>query len=168
MPKQDVVNPEWLTRHHVTIPRATGFFESETAWVKTDHTGAIIEAGEKDQSALAYLIAREILDHYHAQYAMMFQDMHQCFFRKYGYAALSTYTLEFFSSFSVDQLDEVYERVCNDIGKKQVRAILFVTVTPVSTVGIVAKLNAHHREYRTAFDHLAQAIDRHTPKKSLR
>jgi hypothetical protein len=54
----DFVPMGWVDQHGIRIPRADGLFESPRAWVRITH-GVITNAGLKNQSILAVMIAAE-------------------------------------------------------------------------------------------------------------
>lgn len=79
---EDVVTQAWLSRHAIAIPRAAGYYESSTAWVKVDNAGRISHAGLRDQTILSALISREKLTEDAQYYGFTYLDWRNAYFAR--------------------------------------------------------------------------------------
>jgi hypothetical protein len=77
----DFVPAGWVERHHISIPRSDGFFESDEAWVRITK-GTITIAGLKNQSILSLLIAAEKLSPEAERDAKLYMDWRAAFFAR--------------------------------------------------------------------------------------
>jgi hypothetical protein len=154
----DIVTPEWLERHAIAIPRASGVFQSPTGWVRVDSHGTIVAAGESDERVIAWLVARGILDNADIDYAIAYvtcRDAHRSYRKERGYkSCLHIDVLGSSSSLSCEQTAEVYSLMCRELGQKYCRIIEYAW----DTVRTPETPPNYEPPYRKAFSALAHAF----------
>jgi hypothetical protein len=162
----DIVTQEWLDRHGTTVvwekigeTYHRRVLNMGTADITIDPTtGRINSAKEADQSLLAWMVTRGILDETHSYYAMVFQDLRRYFRRCVDYRANTIYALEFFGGSNSGILETLYVRVCRIITPRQEQ--LIHRATEVKSTSLSRKMAWEDRgHYHSAFDALISAID---------
>jgi hypothetical protein len=153
----DVVNNQWLTRHGIRIPRASGVFQSKSAWVKTNTTGDIVAAGEKDQTVLAWLVEKQILNSGDVDYGIAYvtcRSAERAYRKERGYK--SSLDLPFLSGgtgLSCEQAAQVFCLMRRYIGQRNCSIIEYCCDH------IRTSDDVKNQPYRKAFTALAKAFD---------
>lgn len=163
----DVVTEQWLAKQDIVIPRASGLFESDSAWVKVDSNGVIVAASEKDKSLIAFFIARQMLKPCHAEYGFCFQEMRHAFLSRVTYKSNAVFLAQLFGR-SVSQTDaeSMYLTICTALGRPRVRLIQSVMenrATPSNT----HLTRTEAAQCRAAFDHLIDAVENERAKQRV-
>lgn len=156
--ENDVVTPEWLLRHGVVIPRASGVFQSDTAWIKVDGRGVIVAAGERDQTVLAWLVDQGTLSSADVDYGIAYvtcRSAERAYRRQMGYkSTLDLSHLAGGTGLSCEQAAKVFSLTCQAMGKEN-RAIVEYACDTIRT----HDLPNYRPEWRRAFTSLARAFD---------
>lgn len=158
--EQDVVTRQWLERHGIRIPRASGVFQSDSAWVKVNSAGIIVAAGERDQTVLAWLVESETLNSGDVDYGIAYvtcRSAERAYRRQMGYkSSLDLSVLSGGNGLSCEDAAKVFCLVRNAIGRENVAIIEYACDTVRSP-----DMPANHKpNYRRAFTSLAKAFDR--------
>lgn len=74
----DFVPAGWAERHGIQIPRASGVFQSDEAWVRVEH-GVIVGAGLNNQSILCLAISLGKLDQGAEHHGNLYKDWRAAF-----------------------------------------------------------------------------------------
>jgi hypothetical protein len=155
----DVVTEEWITRHAIRIPRASGVFQSPTGWVKTDGSGTIVAAGERDQTILAWLVEREVLSYADVDYAIAYvtcRSAERAYRKQMGFkSSLDLSLLAGGSGLSCEQAAKVFCVIRTKLGHKLVKDIEYAC----DTIRTHETPDNHKPPYRKAFSALARAFD---------
>jgi hypothetical protein len=155
----DIVNESWLTRHCIRIPRASGTFQSETGWVKINSAGRIIEAGERDQTILAWLVEVQQLNSHDVDYGIAYvtcRSAERAYRRQMGYkSSLDLTVLAGGSGLSCEQAAQVFCLTRAAIGRENAAIIEYACDTTRSP----STPPNHRPNYRRAFSDLAKAFD---------
>lgn len=158
--EDDVVTGQWVERHGIRIPRASGVFQSETAWVKLNSTGKIIAAGERDQTVLAWLVECQTLDSADVDYGIAYvtcRSAERAYRRQMGYkSSLDLSVLAGGDGLSCEQAAMVFCLARNAIGRENLAIVEYACDTVRSPDTPVN----HKPNYRRAFSELARAFDR--------
>lgn len=158
--EDDVVTEQWVSRHGIRIPRASGVFQSETAWVKISSTGKIIAAGERDQTVLAWLVESKTLNSADVDYGIAYvtcRSAERAYRRQMGYkSSLDLSVLAGGDGLSCEDAAKVFCLVRNSIGRENVAIVEYACDT---VRGPDTAVN-HRPNYRRAFSELARAFDR--------
>ena len=161
----DVVTEQWLRRHRISIPRATGLFESDTAWVKVGKGGVIVEASERDKSLMAHLIGRKVLDPHHAEYSFCFMELRHAFLSRTLYKSNSVFLDQLFGvSLSDRDAASMYIAICTALGKARVR-IIHAAVENRAAPSNTHLTNTAAKQHREAFTALVRALEAERTKR---
>lgn len=160
MDTEDLVTEQWLERHRIRIPRATGVFESGTAWIKVDARGTIVAAAEKDQTVLAWLVERKILGLVDADYGIAYvtcRSADRAYRRQMGFkSSLDLSVLGGGSGLSCEQAAEVFGLMRQELGPKNCKIVEYACDTTRTS----ETPENHKPPYRAAFTALGKAFDR--------
>ena len=159
-PQEDVVNDQWILSHGINIPRAAGVFQSETAWVKIDNRGAIVAAGERDQTILAWLVEQETLNSADVDYGIAYvtcRSAERAYRRQMGYkSSLDLSILASGGGLSCQQAAMVFCLMRTAMGRENCDIVEYACDTIR-----MPDLPANHKpNYRRAFTALAKAFDK--------
>jgi hypothetical protein len=93
------------------------------------------------------------------RYGMVFSDLRQYFLRAVNFKANPIYAAEFFGGDTSDgRFETMYLWICDILGPKRVRAILYLLGTE-ATRDELARVHDHLPSYRDYFDALADATE---------
>jgi hypothetical protein len=151
----DIVTEQWLQRHGITIPRASGVFSSAKGWVQVEH-GTIIAAAETDERVIAWLVSRGVLDNADIDYAIAYatcRDAHRSYRKERGVkSCLDVKILGSSNSLSCEQTAEVFSIMCRELGQKYCRIIEYAWDT------VRTPETSANKPYRKAFSALAHSF----------
>lgn len=139
--------PEWIKQN------------AGKADLVADEHGNIRYARRTDARVINYLVERDILDHVHTHYALVYEDMRNCFHRKLSNYRNSIYATEFFGSdMSNGMFETMFLRVCRRIMGTPEHCIKFAIDTDASEAHRQMAWENRHA-IAAAFDKLVESID---------
>ncbi|QDV34926.1 hypothetical protein [Tautonia plasticadhaerens] len=150
----DFVPCGWPEQHGIAIPRADGYFQSGTAWVRILH-GVITHAGFKNQSILASLIEKGVLDDGSQTHASIYADWRAAFYavtEAARYSNVGTGDPEAWSK------EDRFAKLLEKIDRKDLR-LVDILVSSHPTEKQVIGVCANREPFLDAFRRMADAIN---------
>lgn len=147
--------------HEEIIPPTPEWVKQNAGMVELvmDDSGNIKYAKKRDTRIINYLIEREILDQTHAHYALVFEDMRNCFRRKLSNYRNTIYAAEFFGGdISNGVFETMFLRVCRRIIGTPEHCIKFAIDSESTENNRSMAWECRHR-IQDAFDLLVRSID---------
>lgn len=139
--------PEWIKQN------------AGNAELVTDEHGNIRYARRNDARIINYLVERGILDHTHAHYALVYEDMRNCFHRKLSSYRNTIYAAEFLGSdMSNGMFETMFLRVCRRIMGTPEHCIKFAIDSESTEYNRSMAWECRHR-IQDAFELLVRSID---------
>lgn len=159
----DLVTDEWLEQHGIRVDR-TGkhpeYYQSPnaTATIKLSPSNRIIHAHTCDNTILDYLVEKEIIEPFHAEYAKRFLDMKRAFTSRSGATYNRLYYAMQFLNATPGDLESIYFLAVKLLGREYEGMVLY----SLSEARTAASQRLAYRQaikFEEAFCGLVCAID---------
>jgi hypothetical protein len=158
-PDTDIVTEQWLAHHRIRIPRASGVFQSPTAWIKVNGSGVIIAAGEKDQTVLAWLVETEVLSSVDVDYSIDYvtcRSAERAYRKQRGFKSTLDFSLlSAAGGLSCEQAAKVFCLVRRSLGHKFSSIVEYACDTHRSA----DTPSNYNPPYRQAFSALGRSVE---------
>lgn len=156
-----VVSLEWVKQHRIQIPLASGVFESETAWVKVNARGQIVQASQKDNSILSFLLNGGWIESCHVDCALSFMELRHAYTNRMGYKSNSIYLARLGCAGVIgrEEVEDAYEDICKAMGRSRDTRVVIYACEKSCDIGSGCHTEAGCNVYRDVLERLLMASD---------